>query len=479
MRKQELKKKIPYMIYIVLFLAVSLIPLILLSDKQGTIGNETKADPPKLSSGTGFFGQAEDYFAQNFGLRNRLVYAGNSIKQAVFKTSGQSEVIIGEDGWLFYESALKDYVGTERLSGLQLEKIAVILKMVSDYAAEWDRDFIFFSAPNKMSIYGEYMPYYYLETKEQGNYEGLYKRLTEMGICTVNLKNVLSLAKLDGVQLYHKLDSHWNNYGAAAAYEAVARTLAAYYSGEGYDGFRSYTGLPWHIAVNFSGDLQSMLLPGSKVKDEQIEFETEEYFEYTSRFRGGDDLLITTVNSHASVDKSVTLFRDSFGDALYWFFADEYEALSAKREVPYNIYQAVQESELIAVELVERNLANLLIYTPIVPSGNLGEEFLERIAGSLETAPALDLTLHISMNAEGLQEIVGICPELDDWAWMYLAYEAGTGTAVYQLLPCEGDGAFRLYLTPEEAREFEGEWCIIVENEGSYKKIPANVTLQD
>ena len=45
-----------------------------------------------------------------------------------------------------------------------------------------------------------------------------------------------------------------------------------------------------------------MLLPGSQVKDEQVEFDVEESFEYLNRFRGVDDLVITTKNNVAAVD---------------------------------------------------------------------------------------------------------------------------------------------------------------------------------
>ncbi|MGN1188356.1 MAG: hypothetical protein ACI4R6_07670, partial [Lachnospiraceae bacterium] len=303
--------KISYIIYIVAFLLISLIPLFTFSDNQAAIGNETKADKPKLSDGTLFTQKADEYFAQNFGFRNRLVYAGNAIKQAAFKTSGQSEVIIGEDGWLFYESALADYRGTNDMTQLELERAAVILKMMQDYVEYKGGQFIFFSAPNKMSVYGEYMPYYYMQSGRNGNYERLYSELVSLGVNTVQLKNILSLEKLGGVQLYHKLDSHWNNYGAAVAYEAVAQALSDAY-GEEYAGYTRYSELPYRTVNNFSGDLQSMLLPGSDVKDEQVEFNVNEDFEYTGRFKGVDDLIITTQNEKAAVDKSVTLFRDSF-----------------------------------------------------------------------------------------------------------------------------------------------------------------------
>ena len=105
----------------------------------------------------------------------------------------------------------------------------------------------------------------------------------------VQLKNTLSLKKADGVQLYHKLDSHWNNYGAAVAYETVANKLSEVY-GDEFKGYTRYSTMPYSVKNNFSGDLQSMLLPGSDRKDEQLEYDVSENFEYTDRCgRSGDN----------------------------------------------------------------------------------------------------------------------------------------------------------------------------------------------
>lgn len=495
--KNRINKKnlinIIYIIYIAVFLVISLVPLFTFSGKQAAIGNETEADKPALSDGLEFTANVDAYFSQKFGFRNRLVYAQNVLKKMIFKTSGQTDVIVGEDGWLFYGRALDDFLGTSVLDELSIERMGAILSMMQEYVERENGEFIFVSAPNKMSVYGEYMPYYYIEENGQGNYELLYDRLTALGVHTVQLKNELALKKLAGVQLYHKLDSHWNNYGAAIAYEAMAEALSDVY-GEAYSGYTHYSGLPYSIKNNFSGDLQSMLLPGSKVKDSQVEFDVVESFEYLNRFRGVDDLVISTQNNAAAVDRNVTLFRDSFGNALYRFFANEYTSLTAKREIPYNIYQAVSEAELVAVELVERNLKNLLIYTPVIPSWNLADAYEDTAAEEI-TAGAVDsvagvesianAVVRLNTTADGLIELAGSSDVLRDYAYMYLKIvnEAAGSTVIYQLIPGE-EGNFALYLEPENAdiseAGLENSWyAFIVKNGNEYTEIPVSLTLQD
>lgn len=477
------KKNLINIIYIAVFLVMSLVPLFAFSGKQAAIGNETEADKPALSDGLKFTANVDAYFSQKFGFRNRLVYAQNVLKETIFKTSGQVDVIVGEDGWLFYGRALDDFIGTSVLDEVSIERMGVILSMMQEYVERQNGEFIFVSAPNKMSVYGEYMPYYYIEENGQGNYELLYDRLTALGVNTVQLKNELALKKLAGVQLYHKLDSHWNNYGAAIAYEAMAKKLSDVY-GEAYSDYTRYSELPYSVKNNFSGDLQSMLLPGSKVKDEQVEFDVEESFEYLNRFRGVDDLVITTKNNSAAVDRSATLFRDSFGNALYRFFANEYTSLTAKREIPYNIYQAVSESELVAVELVERNLKNLLIYTPVIPSWNLAEAY--SVQGEMTVMDGIAAAVvRLNTTADGLVELTGNSDVLKPYSYMYLKIvdEAAGATAIYQLIPGE-EGNFTLYLEPENADMSEAGlenygYVFIVKTGNEYTEIPVSLTLQD
>ena len=475
------KKNLTNIIYIVIFLAISIVPLIAFSDKQAAIGNETKAAKPRLSDGTELTANVDTYFAQNFGFRNRLVYVQNVLKQNVFRTSGQSEVIVGEDGWLFYSRALDDFLGTSAADETEIERMGAVVLMMQNYVESRGGEFIFFSAPNKMSVYGEYMPYYYIEDGGQGNYERLYSELVNAGVNTVQLKNTLSLKKADGVQLYHKLDSHWNNYGAAVAYEAVADKLSEVY-GDEFKGYTRYSTMPYSVKNNFSGDLQSMLLPGSDRKDEQLEFDVSENFEYTNRFRGVDDLVITTSNESKAVDKSVTFFRDSFGNALYWFFANDYTSLTAKREIPYNIYQAAEESELVAVELVERNLRNLLVYTPIVPSLNLGDGYFSgAVGGTADSDCTAEASVSVMTTTDGLLQVDGSCDVLSDYAYIYLVVEGG-GT--FQVLPSEEGADFTLYLESDDAdifnADFAGKVCsFVVKDETGYVRIPVNVTLQD
>lgn len=352
-----MKKQILKTAYVVTFMAAFVFfGVASLFYKNETIGNEEKAE---LKS-TGYTQMAEnfdDYFGKSFGFRDRLVNINNSIKYNIFKQSGEQSVIAGRDGWLFYERALHDYTGEDVMTREDAVKAAAVIKEMSDYAKECGTKLIFVSAPNKMEIYGEYMPYYYLENTSDGNYELLMDELSRTDVNYVDLKKVMKEAKENSpVQIYHKEDSHWNNLGAAYAYKAIMQAA-------GIDVF-DYTTLDYTAENNFDGDLYSMLFPKGEHKDEQIMLDMEKDFYYTSNYRSDDDLVIETANDNAK--GSALVYRDSFGNALYQYFAEDFGTARFTRAVPYDL-TGIGEYDVVVIELVERNLANLVDMEPVMP----------------------------------------------------------------------------------------------------------------
>lgn len=465
--KKTKMRTITYCIFIALFLVISLLPLVLFNSKQASIGNETKVAAPKLSDGLKMTSNFDSYFARYFGGRNKLVSLGNTLKQDIFSTSGQDSVIVGEDGWLFYGSALGDYTGTSDLSDAQLERAAVVISMMQNYVESQNDGFLFVIAPNKMSIYGDYMPYYYQKRSGWGNYEKLYDDLLCKSVNTISLKQELHVAKSDEVLLYHKLDSHWNNMGASVAYEAMAYFLNNKY-GEAYKNYSTYGDRDYAVVANFKGDLNSMLAPYNGKLDEQIYFTGGSDYDYEGTFTGVDDMLITTVNSAPAVDKKVTLFRDSFGNALYSFFANDYATLSARRNSVYNMITATEESDLVVIELVERNIKNLLVYSPVLISSNT------RVAYEL-TESKCDVNMQ-ARSVDGLYYITG---QVECEGLEFTQFYLDTANYTYQLIPALDNGIFSLYIEENGIlSELKDARIITVEN-GHIVALPANVTLQE
>lgn len=307
----------------------------------------------KPSSYSSFSDEFDKYFSANFGFRSKFINMNNIVKYNVFKQSGEDSVIAGRDGWLFYNSALHDYTGENVLSDEEIVEIADYVEAMSEKCEKAGKKFVFVIAPNKMEVYGKYMPYYYVENRADGNYEKLINELSLRDVAYTDLKKLFKEDNTyPGMPLYHKLDSHWNNLGASIAYREIMDKAGI--------NVTDYRNIQYRKAMDFDGDLYDMLFPEGSKKDTQYYFENTENFGYTSRFMGVDDLMITTENDNKT--GNALLYRDSFGNALYKFFADDFKNVTVSRAVPYDM-SSVEEYDVIVVEIVERNIKNLLEYS--------------------------------------------------------------------------------------------------------------------
>ena len=103
-----------------------------------------------------------------------------------------------------------------------------------------------------------------------------------------------------------------------------------------------------------------MLYPKGTAREAQQIYETT--FSYVREPRTAEDILIQTTNPAASNGR-LLLYRDSFGNALHPFLAEDFREATITRQMPYP-FDGVQAGDTVIVEIVERNLENLLKYPP-------------------------------------------------------------------------------------------------------------------
>lgn len=426
-----MREKILKTAYVVVFLVIcAVFGLMLLKTDTDTIGNEEKNSLEGVTY-LNFSEKFDEYVSKGFGFRNELININNTLKYTIFNQSGENSVIAGKDGWLFYESALGDYDGTNVLENEEIGKLAKIIEIMSENIRLQGKEFVFVCAPNKMEIYGEYMPYYHKESEQDGNYEKLFDALKGTEASYVDLKQALLDKKSDtDVLLYHKLDSHWNSYGAWTAYESIMKHLELDYT--------DYCKKEYTIRKDFSGDLYAMLFPEGDKKDEQVYFDGDASFYYTGNFRGADDITIETECENGS--KKLLMYRDSFGNALYGFFAEDFAKAEFNRTIPYD-FTELSDTEVVVVELVERNLKNLLTMLPIIKAQEkVIDDNIVRLAGSAkgEISEKGDMIL-VTFKSD---EIPKDCTE------MYLQTPAG----IYEAYPSAKDGDGCIYLDTSDVK---------------------------
>ena len=367
------------LLYIVLFLIVCVTPLLgLLTGYENPNLEKRSLAPlptlmadgrPNLALPRNF----EDYYADHFAFRSWLISGYNRLNQTVLAQSGNKKVIAGKAGWLFFAETLPDYLAMPTLSSTQLRRLATILSLQQESLAAKGIDFYFIVAPNKNSIYGEYMPDRFKPVQASSNLDLWLASPYRDDVSTIDLQTPLRLAAASAAEpIFHKTDSHWNNLGARTAYQVILAEIARHAQGFAYDDYQqsSYT-----TRTDWQGDLAAMLYPSGVQLDNQQYFTIPQAYRTLKPMRSLEDLLIQTSQVAGSAENStqqdrplhLLMFRDSFANALIPFLANSFTSATFTREIPYN-YSTIdqEEPDVVILEIVERNMPNLLLRAPVL-----------------------------------------------------------------------------------------------------------------
>jgi alginate O-acetyltransferase complex protein AlgJ len=145
-------------------------------------------------------------------------------------------IVVGKQGWLFLGNAHGNEVNKQR--GLALpstrsefihDKINILRHIQSDLEAR-NIAVLFVIAPNKSSIYPEYLPDW-VSVAERTATDEFSTTAQAAGLALLDLRPLLLQDKKNfDFPLYYRSDSHWNQYGAALSYQHIMRTLKRLYN---------------------------------------------------------------------------------------------------------------------------------------------------------------------------------------------------------------------------------------------------------
>lgn len=435
-----MNKKVLHALFVVVIwaLCLSLSVGILFTAPAQSGGNEKLSDFPGLKTKDGeinteYLGQVSDWIGDHFLFRQKWISLDNWISAKIFGTSGNTGVILGSDGWLYYSDTLSDYTGTDPMGNRELFAAARNLQLIQQHCEENNRKFLFMIAPNKNSLYGENMPDYGY-VGENSNAQRLMELLKDSGVHTVDLFE--NFRRQDTV-LYFAHDSHWNTKGAALGADLIA-------AGFGLES--NYYGGDFSQTIAHTGDLYEMLYPAFADREQDYVYGGELVYSFTTSATRPDAIVLSTESNGQG---SLLAYRDSFGNLLFPFLADTFASARFSRAASYDLTFA---SDYVLIELVERNLRQLAQNLPVMPAPKVTLDLPQEIAGTI--------TAEASERKDFLQ-IKGVLPAVDVDSPIYVVcgdgtYEAfcleetGFGLSLAtgsepKFAVCKSDGAFVAY----------------------------------
>jgi len=413
-----MKNKIISISFVALFLALCLSLSVgtILFGPAGAAANERLAEFPSFKTEEGingvFLAQLQKYVNDRFFLRQQLITLDHRMS-SLLGVSGEDSVIAGRDGWLFFAQTLGDYTGTEPMSGRELFSAASNVALMEEYCRRTGKEFTFIVAPNKNSLYGEFMPDYGVIAGKR-NAERFHGLLDQLGVRYVDL--FAAFGSEDEI-LYFAHDSHWNSKGAALGADLINRSFGVQ---------SAYFDEDFSRAIPHGGDLYAMVFPGAQDPETDPVYGAELNYTFTSKATQPDAVTLTT---EGAGEGNLLCYRDSFGMLLFPYLADSYKTAKFSRSVSYDLTGG---ETYVAIELVERNLRYLIQNVPVMPSPVRELELPAAYSGSAAVTQA-----EKARTASGCIQLTGqlpVKPDADS-----CVYVVCDGT-VYEAFCLENDG---------------------------------------
>ncbi|MDD8048135.1 MAG: hypothetical protein PHH04_00900 [Thomasclavelia sp.] len=356
-----MKKKI-LLIYVLVFFIMISIPSVGMIWNETTQTKEKKelASLPSLENKDGSFNSKvgddfDSYLGDHFAYKQQLVTANAMLRSQIFKESTESQVIQGKDGYLFYKEGVNNYIGENVLNDREIYNITRTLNMIQEYCNKNNIKLSFTIAPNKSTLYPQYLPdNYSTQITKNNSLTKLTKSLKNTNVNYVDLKSTFNN---QNEVLYHKLDSHWNNKGAMLASNRILSSINKNHT--------NYDDISYVVRKDYEGDLYDMVYPSGNKKDNQIYYDIKNNFKIESENNTFEDQFVETTNDNK--EGNVFVFRDSFGNSMNQFIANEYHKAYFSRESGYNLdYLKKYNCDTLIIEITERHLKTLQSIIPVM-----------------------------------------------------------------------------------------------------------------
>jgi hypothetical protein len=176
-----------------------------------------------------FISAFEDFFSDHFGFRELLIVTGQTLKEQCLGTTEEWDVIIGRQGWLYYnwepERTPRASATPQVFSPAKLEAWRRLFESRRDWLARRNIRYLIVIPADKPIIYPEFLPSWAAGLANQADLDYFITYLKEKAkLPILDLRPVLLEARKTG-RPFRLTDVHWNDYGAFLASREILRAL--------------------------------------------------------------------------------------------------------------------------------------------------------------------------------------------------------------------------------------------------------------
>lgn len=359
---------------IVFFLMILFLPHILYFFMQDILiqddsENRNLATKPvlKISTLSEFPSKYDAYFNDNLPFRRIIKRLYNNICYYGLKINSLNNVVIGKKSennemqWLFYDKKedgdpLQFAMGTKIFS--DYEKNSFVDNIIQNTKKLKDKniELYYFVAPNKSTIYKEYLPNNIEIKNDKNTTQDLYEYIKNKNIDNFVYPYKEFMEAKNTAYTYYSLDTHWNLYGGFIAVSLLQNKMDSQYK---Y--LFNNANIQKKPLKDGTGDLSKTLNMSGFRKFKEQEVIIENFLDDSkySRISEGDILVYT--NENALIDKEIVIIGDSYSEGLSENFAKMYSKITYLPFYAYNEdYMYSLQPDIVIVETVERYIDNIV-----------------------------------------------------------------------------------------------------------------------
>ncbi|HEX2945291.1 MAG TPA: hypothetical protein VHT96_04980 [Clostridia bacterium] len=234
-------KKIINIAIVIIFTSIITLPMVF-SDKSGgkqaNWENRILATFPKIYTNGGRINPKllldfEAWANDNIAMRAQALKASMYIKFGLFDVSPQTDVYVGNDGWMYNTSqnGIQNYQRINTPSNTTLNDFAQKCQSMSDALAKGGIPSFFIVYPSKETIYPEYFPKSIIQANNcLSNTDKIYNYIKQNTSVDITYIKDTMLAQKKGHVLYSKAAdiAHWNSYGAYIGYLELMKKVSEF-----------------------------------------------------------------------------------------------------------------------------------------------------------------------------------------------------------------------------------------------------------
>lgn len=322
-----------------------------------------------------FIKEVELYYNDNFGFRTDLIKCYGMAKVLWLGESASPKVTVGKNGWFFLRTdgsnnEIDYYRSIAPFKSKELADWKRTLEQRNDWLASQGIHYLMIIAPNKTTIYPEFLPESLNRVRQESRLDQLIAYLrVNSDVKILDLRDPLRSAKVNNL-IYARRDTHWNDLGAFVAYQQIIKSLATW-----YPNLKALPMSDFKLKVTYgNADLINLLGLTGILKDEKIELiaRTPRLARRVNPGIYKPDLqknqqLFATELKDSSLPRAV-MFHDSFTEQLSPFISEHFKRILYLRQDDFELQVIQQEHpDIVIQEMVERKLMSPIIREKVAP----------------------------------------------------------------------------------------------------------------